>query len=606
MQDKTENRAKLINNSLATLSERGIHILYLVTEDRDILENTMQDLPNLYSYLPHGLKGYDSVKPENLFKRLTMDGILVDAAAAFGLIDSYGFDFPEQNEGNKAAKLYILRDFQMLEERAQTRFLHAFLEFVHRKATRTLPILFIISPLQKIPLGFEYDMEVLDVPEVNKAEIAAYLRRIGDYPDEAWIDEAADDYRGLQLADILKIQNRIFAQFGKVPDPGKRTEITQCRRKLVSDRKIEFSNRDSTITIIPSEDAVVGMKSFSDWAKDNIQFFINAKDAAKKGIEPPKGILACGLPGTGKTQMAKKIAHDMTAEAGNTIPLVQFRMDNILGGLVGDSEANFKRCRKRIEALAPCVVLIDEIEKTFDTKSSNSNNDVKMNLLSALLDWLQENKKEIFFYATCNNSALLPPELLRDGRFTMRYYSFMPTRSELEQIMAFHIRRTDNKSHAAGGLFKDKSPYLYIARSFFDRLGQQVKKKKEDCFYTGANIENLVQLTNIRMAISMERMPYDTEKYISAMLAAANSTRCQPYGMTNMEDIVDFWLTAYKNRYSNAGDEDKDLFSFRDYDSKECSFKNINVENGYDQYMRERISGAIEEKARRLKNMENR
>ena len=88
----------------------------------------------------------------------------------------------------------------------------------------------------------------------------------------------------------------------------------------------------------------------------------------------------------------------MGGNEGNVL-LVQFRMDNLLGGLVGDSEANFKRCRKRIEALAPCVVLMDEIEKTFAIDKASGKNDVKMNILTALLDWMQENKKQIFFFA---------------------------------------------------------------------------------------------------------------------------------------------------------------------------------------------------------------
>lgn len=77
-------------------------------------------------------------------------------------------------------------------------------------------------------------------------------------------------------------------------------------------------------------------------------------------MEPPKGILVTGIPGTGKTLMAEEAARRLDDAA-----LIRFQIDRIQSSSYGESESNMRRCLERIESMAPCVLLIDEAEKIF-------------------------------------------------------------------------------------------------------------------------------------------------------------------------------------------------------------------------------------------------
>jgi len=296
-----------------------------------------------------------------------------------------------------------------------------------------------------------------------------------------------------------------------------------------------------------------------------------------------------GVPGSGKTQAAKKTAAQMD------VSLVQLRMDNLLGGYVGDSEANFKRCRKRVEALAPCVVLIDEMKKIFGTtEHSSGSHDVKMNLLAALLDWLQENKKPIFFFATSNSVGDLRPELLRDGRFDRRFSVFMPTYNELVKIFHYHMDQFDRLS--GGRLFQNFSGgYDQMARDFLDKSTQYAKKNGLDLFYTGANIENLISQTNRALRTEGGKKNItgiSRDRYLEALLKTVESGQSQPYGVTNMDDIARFWVQALKNQYTSASA--LDLFPFQSFDRKKGEFSHPKpYEHAYDEYMFTQVSAEI-------------
>lgn len=132
---------------------------------------------------------------------------------------------------------------------------------------------------------------------------------------------------------------------------------------------------------------------------------------------------------------------------------------------------------------------MDEIEKTFDTEGKSSSNDVKMNILTALLDWMQENERQIFFFATSNSVVHLKPELLRDGRFDMRFCVFMPTHDELVEIFRLHMEHANRRAN--GRLFQD-ADYRETARSFLSKITEYAREKEKNMFFTGANVENLI------------------------------------------------------------------------------------------------------------------
>ena len=634
MSDELCSRAELINNRIEFLKTNGMHIVYLVTEERDILENLMPELTCFIGDISGELSETISKwPPQEIWKEMVKNKYLVDAYKVFGLhVPNKVYVKPEVTKGKgetedvpPQTRFFLLQDFHLLDEKIIVNFTKQFLEKAKSLAYANRDqywVLFIVSPLLVIPGGFEYNMEIIDVPEMDREEIERFLwdylkadsEKASEMEKKA-IRKTAEDFCGLQRSEINRILSNLEATYGCFDDCwhrgrgfGNSKSVAHRRRELAGNVKKEAAMKDASITIMDTYGNVAGMEGMINWIKNDVsEYFMNPEYAAERGIDPPKGVLVAGLPGTGKTQLAKQVAAIFGGKNGKWVPLVQFRMDNILGQYVGQSEANFKRCRKKIEALAPCVVLMDEIEKTFDTENSKNSNDAKMNILSALLDWMQENRKQIFFYATCNNIKL-PPELQRDGRFTMRYSAFMPSEKELVEIMAYHIKRTNDERHADGKLIElrkgktEDEQYKGIAKHFFNgsrNSGQTgivryAKDHSQDMFYTGANIEALIQQTNIALANKKEiQIPYSIENYEKELIKAAQSEKSQPYGMTNMRDIVRFWIKALDNKYVDVGRDS--LFSFKEFDRNKGEFHfHESPPSEYDRYMRERISGEIE------------
>ncbi|MEI3198864.1 MAG: AAA family ATPase [Lachnospiraceae bacterium] len=131
--------------------------------------------------------------------------------------------------------------------------------------------------------------------------------------------------------------------------------------------------------------------------------------------------------------------------------LIRFQIDRIQSSSYGESESNMRRCLERIESMAPCVLLIDEAEKIF--RMDEHTHEVKLNMLGQLLDWMQKRKAAVFTFMTANGIRQLPPELLRDGRISERFFAFMPSGGELAAILV-SLERIDRETR--GKLFDEK------------------------------------------------------------------------------------------------------------------------------------------------------
>ena len=124
------------------------------------------------------------------------------------------------------------------------------------------------------------------------------------------------------------------------------------------------------------------------------------------------------------------------------VPLLRLDMGKILGKYVGESEENMRKAIKLAEAISPCVLWIDELEKAFSGMGGNSEgNEVTTRLFGTFLTWMQEKKSPVFVIATANNITSLPPELLRKGRFDEIFYVGLPNDEERKKIFEIHINK---------------------------------------------------------------------------------------------------------------------------------------------------------------------
>lgn len=146
----------------------------------------------------------------------------------------------------------------------------------------------------------------------------------------------------------------------------------------------------------------------SAWLTMNVQYFL--KPVHQKLT--PRGMLLAGPPGTGKTMAAKYVANILD------VPLYRLDVATTLNRYVGASEERVMRILQMVEREAPCVLLIDEVEKLFSDKEETG---VVTRIMSQLLWWLSEHQSQVFTVMTSNNTTTIPPELFRAGRIDRQF-----------------------------------------------------------------------------------------------------------------------------------------------------------------------------------------
>ncbi len=193
---------------------------------------------------------------------------------------------------------------------------------------------------------------------------------------------------------------------------------------------------------------VGGQDLLKKWLMQRMKAF--GPEARKYGLTEPKGVLTVGPPGTGKSLGAK------AASSAWGRPLIRLDVGALFGGLVGESESNTRKAIGLIEAMAPCVLWIDEIEKGLSGMGSSGSTDggTTARVFQSLLTWLNEKKSAVFVYATANDPTKLPPELLRKGRLDEIFAITLPSHPERVEVLGIHIakRKRDPKAFDLSGL----------------------------------------------------------------------------------------------------------------------------------------------------------
>lgn len=189
---------------------------------------------------------------------------------------------------------------------------------------------------------------------------------------------------------------------------------------------------------VPSIDDIGGLDNLKEWFRTIAKVMKDPKKAKEYGLNIPKGCLLCGIPGTGKTLSAKAIASIFG------LPLFRLDVGRLFGSLVGETERNTREVLKVIDAMSPCVVIIDEIEKALSGLQSSGHTDsgITARVIGSFLYYLQEKKTHSYFVCTANDIELLPPELLRKGRFDEIWYVGLPSAKERLSIWKIHLAKS--------------------------------------------------------------------------------------------------------------------------------------------------------------------
>lgn len=183
-------------------------------------------------------------------------------------------------------------------------------------------------------------------------------------------------------------------------------------------------------------DGVGGLDALKRWLVERRSGFTAA--AREYGLPAPKGVVLLGIPGGGKSLTAKCVA------AAWNLPLLRMDVGALFGKFVGESESKIRQALKTAEAVAPCILWLDEIEKAFSGGGGETDGGTSQRVFGTFLTWMQERKEGVFVIATSNDISKLPPEFLRAGRWDDIWFVDLPTESEREQIVEVMKRRFKN------------------------------------------------------------------------------------------------------------------------------------------------------------------
>lgn len=294
--------------------------------------------------------------------------------------------------------------------------------------------IFVLSEIKVIPRELENYITVFDIPLPTASEILEVINKfIVDLEitvEQETIDDIALSFKGLNEFQIKQILNLAYQDGGCIDKEDK---------LLILKEKEQFTKKNGLLEIVSfSEtiDDIGGLENLKEWLTRKEKVFSNLDKAMKFGVDVPKGIMIVGMPGCGKSLTAKATASLFE------IPLVRLDVGRLLGKYVGESEENMRKALKLAEAISPCVLWIDEIEKAFaGIGGDGGGNDVTMRLFGQFLTWMQEKENTAFIVATANDISKMPPEFLRKGRFDELFFVDLPNGEERKKIMDIHLKK---------------------------------------------------------------------------------------------------------------------------------------------------------------------
>jgi len=164
-------------------------------------------------------------------------------------------------------------------------------------------------------------------------------------------------------------------------------------------------------------------------------FSRKALESSRRGSVRARGVLLLGVPGVGKSAFAKALGN----ETGR--PTLVLDVGALMGSLVGQTEERTRQALRIADAMAPCVLFVDEVEKALSGSQSSGQTDsgVSARLLGTLLGWLNDHESDVFVVATANDVSKLPPELTRAERFDGTFFLDLPGRAEKDAIWRMYI-----------------------------------------------------------------------------------------------------------------------------------------------------------------------
>jgi AAA+ superfamily predicted ATPase len=323
-----------------------------------------------------------------------------------------------------------------------------------------------LGPRFRVPEDLEKEVQVIDYPPPGLEELDELLTSL-----EEWLREGKGEVQlsgegrskllsaalGLTVFEAESVLAKAVLRDGGLTDAAVELVLSEKKQIVRRGGLLEFYEAQEAL------DDIGGLGRLKGWLARRQEAF--SEEAREFGLPAPKGILVLGVQGCGKSLLAKAVSREWR------MPLLRLDVGRVFGKFIGESEAAIRQAIRTAEAVAPCILWIDEIEKGFAGATADANDTgVGARVLGTFLTWMQEKRHPVFVFATANQIRTLPPELLRKGRFDELFFVDLPTPDERAEIFGVHLRK------------RRRDPAAFDLAALAERTEG----------YTGAEIEQIV------------------------------------------------------------------------------------------------------------------
>jgi SpoVK/Ycf46/Vps4 family AAA+-type ATPase len=401
------------SNELILLLKARYSLLYIVTQEEDrveyIIRKSVENLLNRNVFTWDFIDGYyiNSINKNNLAKKNPLQ--------ALEFIETF---VPE------SSNIFILKDFQkFLTDISVSRKIKNLLRIIKFKPTTILIIassVLIPDELKDFITIIEFKLPLqLEI----KNELEKLLNSLNQKINYKFLENLTQACQGLSLERIRRVIAKIIATYKKIDERSINLILLEKSQLIRQTEILEFWLTKEKLSYIG------GLENLKIWLNKRSSSF--SEQASNYGLPIPRGLLLVGIQGTGKSLTAKAIANEWK------LPLLRLDVGRLFGGFVGESEGRIRQMIQIAEALSPCILWIDEIDKAF--KESKTDSGTTNRVFSTFLTWLSEKKSSVFIVATANDISLLPLEIIRKGRFDEIFFMTLPTFEERKMIFQIHL-----------------------------------------------------------------------------------------------------------------------------------------------------------------------
>ena len=417
-----------VYDEIRSMLEANFPLIYLATTEYNRVMQKVRTLSFSLGYKFHTWDCVDGLRTHIFYPGGGLQDIKAHEAAAetqdsLALLEYIRKGLIDQ--GDTTPEVFVLEDFHKFFSQRQMPETLRKLSLDCKDANKHLVF---ISPFTQFPEELDKYITLKTIPLPDKEDLSARLNNVAG--KEADINPDLKKYLIDAALGLTDTEADLAFRLAKKKDGFRSMAAVQ----VISSEKEQIIRKSGILDYIKVdsslEDSVGGLDSLKTWLKRRSKAFeLKAKEF---GLQEPKGILLLGVPGCGKSLTAKCIAAEWKQ------PLLKLDIGKVFSQYVGSSENNIREAIQTAEAVAPCVLWIDEIEKGLATQGEHDGG-TSTRVFSTILTWMQEKTKPVFVVATANDISNLPPELLRKGRFDEIFFVDLPTREERKNIFRIHL-----------------------------------------------------------------------------------------------------------------------------------------------------------------------